>query len=55
MSLAGKRALITGASGAPYAAEICRRTPADRKGGHLAIRKSDRQLILRDTAQTAKE
>ena len=43
------------ASGAPYAAEVCRRTAADRKGGHLAIRKADRQLILRDTAQTAKE
>ena len=43
------------ASAAPYAAEICRRTAADRKGGHLAIRKSDRQLILRDTAQTPKE
>ena len=43
------------ASGAPYAAEICRRTPADRKGGHLAIRKRDSQLILRDTAQTAEE
>ena len=43
------------ASGAPYAAEICRRTPADRKGGHLAIRKSDGRLILRDTAQTAEE
>jgi UTP--glucose-1-phosphate uridylyltransferase len=42
-------------SGAPYAAEICRRTAADRKGGHLAIRKSDSRLILRDTAQTAKE
>jgi UTP--glucose-1-phosphate uridylyltransferase len=40
------------ASGAPYAAEVCRRTPADRKGGHLAIRKADRRLILRDTAQT---
>ncbi|MDO4664858.1 MAG: UTP--glucose-1-phosphate uridylyltransferase [Actinomycetaceae bacterium] len=40
------------ASGAPYAAEVCRRTPADRKGGHLAVRKSDGQLILRDTAQT---
>jgi UTP--glucose-1-phosphate uridylyltransferase len=40
---------------APYAAEICRRTAADRKGGHLAIRKSDRRLILRDTAQTPKE
>src|SRR4029453_10990673 len=44
-----------GATGAPYAAEICRRTAADRKGGHLAIRKSDRRLILRDTAQTPKE
>jgi UTP--glucose-1-phosphate uridylyltransferase len=43
------------ATGAPYAAEICRRTAADRKGGHLAIRKSDRRLILRDTAQTTKE
>ncbi|WP_179758676.1 UTP--glucose-1-phosphate uridylyltransferase [Microlunatus parietis] len=41
------------ASGAPYAAEVCRRTAADRKGGHLAIRKSDRRLILRDTAQTS--
>lgn len=40
-------------SGAPYAAEVCRRTAADRKGGHLAIRKADRRLILRDTAQTA--
>lgn len=40
------------ASGAPYAAELCRRTPADLKGGHLAVRKSDGRLILRDTAQT---
>jgi UTP--glucose-1-phosphate uridylyltransferase len=39
-------------SGAPYAAELCRRTAADRKGGHLAIRRSDGRLILRDTAQT---
>jgi UTP--glucose-1-phosphate uridylyltransferase len=43
------------ASGAPYAAEVCRRTPADRKGGHLVVRKSDGRLILRDTAQTAPE
>jgi len=41
------------ASGAPYAAELCERTAADRKGGHLAVRKADGQLILRDTAQTA--
>ena len=55
---AGPDARIAGwfaASGAPYAAEICRRTAADRKGGHLAIRKADHQLILRDTAQTAAE
>lgn len=43
------------ASGAPYAAEVCPRTVNDRKGGHLAIRISDGQLILRDTAQTAPE
>ena len=42
-------------SGAPYAAEVCRRTAMDRKGGHLAIRRQDGQLILRDTAQTAAE
>ncbi len=52
---AGPDAQLAGwfaASGAPYAAEICPRTVNDRKGGHLAIRKSDGQLILRDTAQT---
>lgn len=43
------------ASGAPYAAELCPRTAADRKGGHLAVRKADGQLILRDTAQTSPE
>ncbi|NNG21286.1 UTP--glucose-1-phosphate uridylyltransferase [Naumannella sp. ID2617S] len=43
------------ASGAPYAAELCRRTVNDRKGGHLAVRRSDERLILRDTAQTADE
>jgi UTP--glucose-1-phosphate uridylyltransferase len=43
------------ASGAPYAAEVCTRTANDRKGGHLAIRKADGQLILRDTAMTPEE
>jgi UTP--glucose-1-phosphate uridylyltransferase len=43
------------ASGAPYAAEVCPRTVNDRKGGHLAVRIADGQLILRDTAQTAAE
>lgn len=52
---AGPDARLAGwfaASGAPYAAEVCPRTPNDRKGGHLAVRRSDGQLILRDTAQT---
>jgi len=40
-------------TGAPYASEVCRRTVNDKKGGHLAIRRSDGQLILRDSAQTA--
>ena len=39
-------------TGAPYAAEVTPRTPMDRKGGHLAHRKSDGRLILRETAQT---
>ncbi|MFT3876898.1 MAG: UTP--glucose-1-phosphate uridylyltransferase [Propioniciclava sp.] len=55
---AGPNAALAGwfaQSGAPYAAEVCPRTPNDRKGGHLAIRKADGQLILRDTAQTAPE
>lgn len=42
-------------SAAPYAAEVCRRTANDKKGGHLAIRRSDGRLILRDTAQTPAE
>jgi UTP--glucose-1-phosphate uridylyltransferase len=39
----------------PFLAESCERTEADRKGGHLAIRKSDGRLVLRETAQTADE
>ena len=39
------------ASGAPYAAEVCRRTPADVKGGHLVVRRRDGRLVLRETAQ----
>ena len=55
---AAPNAVIAGwfaASRAPYAAEVCRRTAADRKGGHLAIRKADGRVILRDTAQTSAE
>ena len=43
------------ATGAPFASEVCLRTPNDRKGGHLAVRRADGQLILRESAQTAPE
>ena len=39
--------------GLPFVAEVCERTKSDRKGGHLAVRKSDQRLILRDTAMVA--
>jgi len=39
----------------PFVMESCRRTAADRKGGHLARRRADGQLILRETAQTSEE
>jgi UTP--glucose-1-phosphate uridylyltransferase len=42
-------------SGAPFAVEACRRTASDRKGGHLAVRKSDGRLMLRESAQTRPE
>ncbi len=48
----GRIAAWFAASGAGYAPELCRRTAADRKGGHLGRRKSDGRIILRDTAQT---
>lgn len=41
------------AEGIPYVAEVCRRTVNDRKGGHLARRRRDGGLILRDNAQVA--
>lgn len=42
-------------SGASFAMEVCRRSVNDRKGGHLAIRKTDGRIILRESAQTAPE
>ncbi len=38
--------------GAPFAMEVADRSPADRKGGHLA-RRRDGGLVLRELAQTA--
>lgn len=42
-------------SEAPFMMEVTRRTAADRKGGHLASRKEDGALLLREVAQTADE
>jgi len=42
-------------SDAPFLMECCQRTEADKKGGHLAVRTSDGQLVLRESAQCAKE
>jgi UTP--glucose-1-phosphate uridylyltransferase len=38
-------------SGAPFLMEVTRRTPSDRKGGHLARRLETRRLLLRESAQ----
>lgn len=40
---------------APFMMECCERTENDKKGGHLAIRNSDNQLILRESAMCAAE
>jgi UTP--glucose-1-phosphate uridylyltransferase len=42
-------------SGAPFLMEAVPRTKADRKGGHLARRRDDGRLVLRETAQTPDE
>jgi UTP--glucose-1-phosphate uridylyltransferase len=40
---------------APFVMEVVRGTEADRKGGHIARRRSDGRLVLRETAQTPEE
>jgi UTP--glucose-1-phosphate uridylyltransferase len=40
---------------APFAMEVAQRTDADRKGGHIARRRADGRLVLRETAQTPEE
>ena len=42
-------------SGAPFLMEVADRTSSDRKGGHLARRRSDGGLVLREIAQTPDE
>jgi UTP--glucose-1-phosphate uridylyltransferase len=39
----------------PFLMEVVLGTEADRKGGHIARRKADGQLVLRETAQTPPE
>jgi UTP--glucose-1-phosphate uridylyltransferase len=41
------------ASGAPFAMEVKQRGEADKKGGHLALRRADGRLVLRESAQCA--
>ena len=43
------------ADGIPFVMEVVRGTEADRKGGHLARRRDDGRLILRESAQTPSE
>jgi UDP-N-acetylglucosamine pyrophosphorylase len=42
-------------SESPFLMEVTRRTEADRKGGHLAVRHSDGRLLLREVAQCPDE
>jgi UTP--glucose-1-phosphate uridylyltransferase len=41
--------------GLPFLMEVVEGTEADRKGGHIARRREDGQLVLRETAQTPPE
>jgi UTP--glucose-1-phosphate uridylyltransferase len=43
------------ARGMPFLSESTDRTESDRKGGHLARRRADGGLVLRETAQTSAE
>jgi UDP-N-acetylglucosamine pyrophosphorylase len=47
---AGLLAYFAG-SGLSFLMEVAERTPSDRKGGHLARRRSDGRLVLREVAQ----
>jgi UDP-N-acetylglucosamine pyrophosphorylase len=42
-------------SSAPFMMECCQRTENDKKGGHLALRQTDAQLVLRESAMCAAE
>jgi len=42
-------------SGLSFLMEVACRTASDRKGGHLAIRRADQRLLLRESAQCPEE
>eukprot|EP00462_Mataza_sp_D1_P018286 CAMPEP_0175126502 /NCGR_PEP_ID=MMETSP0087-20121206/3890_1 /TAXON_ID=136419 /ORGANISM="Unknown Unknown, Strain D1" /LENGTH=457 /DNA_ID=CAMNT_0016408423 /DNA_START=143 /DNA_END=1516 /DNA_ORIENTATION=+ len=42
-------------SGQDFLMEVCERTEADKKGGHLAVRNRDGRLVLREGAQCSAE
>jgi UTP--glucose-1-phosphate uridylyltransferase len=43
------------AEGIPFLMEVVEGTEAERKGGHLARRRADGQIVLRESAQIARE
>ena len=45
-------AAYVAAEGIPFLMEVVEGTEADRKGGHIARRRADGRLVLRETAQT---
>ena len=42
-------------SGKNFLMEVCERSESDKKGGHLAVRKSDGKFILRESAMCPKD
>lgn len=54
-TLDGRIAAWIQAQKIPFVMEVATRTANDRKGGHLARRKIDQRLILRESAQTKAE
>jgi UTP--glucose-1-phosphate uridylyltransferase len=48
-------AAFVAAEGVPFLMEVVEGTEADRKGGHIARRREDGQIVLRETAQTLPE
>jgi UTP--glucose-1-phosphate uridylyltransferase len=47
----GRIPAFMAAQGVPFLMEVCRRSPMDRKGGHLAVRRQTGALCLREAAQ----